>query len=127
MKRSSQVALLLMGVGSVGATAYAMAPARDCTAPAQQGTVAPGLAATDVAAQAQRQAQNPCPPRRSWSSYSSGHRSSSHWSRPIFSGWHGTTTTSTAPVVRTSGSSTFGTLRGGFGSIAHAFSARAGG
>lgn len=126
MKRSSQVALLLMGVGGVGATAYAVTPARDCTAPAQQSTVASGLAATDIAAQPQKQAQDPCPSRRSWSSYSSSH-GGSHWSRPIFTGRHGTTTTSAAPVARASGSSTFGTLRGGFGSIAHAFSARAGG
>ena len=42
MKRSAQVALLLMGVTGAGASAYAILPPRACTAPDKPVAVAPG-------------------------------------------------------------------------------------
>jgi len=125
MKRSSQVALLLMGVSGVGAAGYAMTPSEpDCTPPAQQSSVAPGAAAIRGAAQP---VVNPCPPRRHYTSYGRSNYNS-HWSRPIFSGWGGSSPTSNTSFVaaHSSGSSVSGIVRGGFGSFAHAF-ARAGG
>ncbi len=64
MKRSSQVALLLMGVTGVGATGYAMTrPPANCV---PQGSPAATIAPATPGA---RQAE-PCPPRRQWSSSS---------------------------------------------------------
>jgi hypothetical protein len=42
MKRSSQVALLLMGVTTAGASAYAVLPPRECTASDKPAAMAPG-------------------------------------------------------------------------------------
>ena len=86
MKRSSQVALLLMGVTAVGATGYAMTAAAELRAARQPGRTAAPLRATRA---------EPCPPQRSWSSSSYGSRStwtrtncssnSSVWPRPMSS------------------------------------------
>ena len=101
MKRSSQVALLLMGVTGVGATGYAMTkPPPNCT---PQGSPA---ATAALAAPGSRVAE-PCPPQRVAASSSSyGGRSSwtrtnsssnsSVWPRPVFS----RTSTSTASSDR---------------------------
>jgi hypothetical protein len=146
MKRSTQVALLLMGVTGVGASAYAMAPGkRDCVPPNQQPP-----AASAAAAISGKDGKNPepCPTRRSYHSSGSGYyRSSyyssspSHWSTPIFArksgatqtqagrppagsatslGFSGgsstSTSTSTARSSSTSTSTSSSTSRGGFGS-----------
>jgi hypothetical protein len=75
MKRSSQVALLLMGVTSAGAATYAVMPTRNCVAPDKPAALAPGAVnpqtlapggAPAVAPNAQQAV--PCPPSRrsSW-------------------------------------------------------------
>jgi len=127
MKRSSQVALLLMGVTGVGAAGYTMTrPPPDC--------VPPGAAASVIKPGAKD--AEPCPPRRSWSSSSTGYNSRSSWTRtnsssygssgggfwPIFTRT-GTSTTSSTSVPLTSRSSSTTTTsrsstttRSGFGS-----------
>jgi len=134
MKRSSQVALLLMGVTGVCATGYAFTkPPPNCT---PQGSPA----ATAAAAAPGSRAAEPCPPQRSWSSSSYGGRSSwtrtnssansSVWPRPVFSRT-ATSTASSTSVPLTSRSSTSTTTsrsapattsRSGFGSTASAHS-----
>src|SRR5262245_9125702 len=78
MKRSSQVALVLMGATAVGASSYAMAARTDCVTP---GSGAAGHAV--VAAQGPQPAE-PCRESRRWSSSSSG-SGSSVWSRSSWS------------------------------------------
>ena len=130
MKRSSQVALLLMGTAGVGAGAYAMtSPRTDCIAPGTPpSAVAPAVRG--------KPALEPCPPRRSGSGgyyYRSywGGGNSSHWSRPIFS--RGSATSSATPsgsvplasrgsVPSSSRGASGGVSRGGFGSTGHASS-----
>jgi hypothetical protein len=130
MKRSSQVALLLMGTAGLGAGAYAMVPPRkDCIPPGTPpSAVAPAVPG--------KPALEPCPPRRSGSSGGYYYRSywgggnSSHWSRPIFS--RSSTTTLATPgsvplasrgsVPSSSRSGSTSTSRGGFGSTGHAAS-----
>ena len=86
MKRSTQVALLLMGAAGVGASAYALAPGRrDCV---PSGTTPPAAASrlTDKDPKLEQ-----CPPRRSYGYSNTGYYRSywyssgpSHWSTPIF-------------------------------------------
>ena len=149
MKRSAQVALLLMGVSSVGAGAYALTPPRTNCVP--QGAPPSAVAANPAGAPG----AEPCPPRRqgsgiasgrshfgSWSGSSSSSRTSSTiWSGPIF-GRTSTSTptptagratstvpaagraTSTVPATGRSGISSGGSVsHGGFGSTGHAASA----
>ena len=128
MKRSAQVALLLMGVGGVGAGAYAITPPRNDCVP--QGGTPPSAMAPNPAGAAVAAAQ-PCPPRRSgsgssssrYSSWSRGSSTSSHWSTPIFN----RSGASTVPAAGRSGSagssSSSGVARGGFGATGHAASA----
>jgi hypothetical protein len=116
MKRSAQVALLLMGVGGVGAGAYAVSPPRNnCVA---QGAATPSAVAPNPAGPVSP--AKPCPPRRSGYSggYSSGGRygSWSSWSSPTYS--RGSTA---AGGTRTSSGG--GVARGGFGSTGHSASA----
>jgi hypothetical protein len=99
MKRSSQVALLLMGAGAVGGASYAAMPQRDCSAPAQQTAVAPDASGT--------RSQRSC-----------GGRWGGHWSGGW--SWRSTSAQSGSSIVGQSGSTT--TSRGGFGSIGHFFS-----
>jgi hypothetical protein len=140
MKRSSRVALLLMGVTGVGATGYAMTrPPPNCVphgSPA--ATVAPATPGIG--------ANEPCPQRRSWSSSGGsgyGYRSSwtrtnssansPVWPRPVFTR---TATSATAsgsvPLTNRSSttspshSSTTTTTRGGFGSTASSHSSSSG-
>ena len=137
MKRSTQVALLVMGVAGVGASAYAFTSAkRDCVAP--RATPQAAAAAVDKDSKLE-----PCPPRRSYSNagyyrshwYSSG---PSHWSTPIFARRLPANATSVPPsnsstslgftnrpsttstTSRPSTSTT--TTRTGFGTIGHSVS-----
>jgi hypothetical protein len=125
MKRSSQIALVLMGATAVGTTAYAMMPPRpECRPPQQQA----GVPVPPNAAAAQ-----PCGTSRSSSSSgysrwgSSG--SSSTWTR------RSQQPTSTSVAMRPSGTSvpsvsshpltstsSSTASRGGFGSTGHGFS-----
>lgn len=111
MKRSSQVALLLMGTMSVGAGAYALMPSENCP-PAQGGVAQPGSQPAE------------CRGRTSSSGYSyyggSGSRASSssgYLGQNLASGNSSATNTSTAPR-RASNTST---SRAGFGSFASHF------
>ena len=113
MKRSSQVALLLMGVTGVGASSYALAPRRDCPPPRVPGAAAPG--AREFVAQAPA-----CQPGRS---YFTSHGSRGYWSRPIFSsGAFESTRTVTSTATGPSSGSGPSTGRGGFGSTGHGIS-----
>jgi hypothetical protein len=95
MKRSSQVALLLMGVTGVGASSYALTSRGECPPPTLPGAAAP----------IQGELTSPaCQSRRS---YFTSHGSGGHWSRSIFSSG-----TLSEPS----------TARGGFGSTGHAAS-----
>jgi hypothetical protein len=96
VKRSSHVALLLMGTFAVGGGAYALMPRGNCE-PSQPGMAAPsGLE---------------CPPR---GSSSGGHGGSGgYWSRSSLFG--GDT------AVNSGATSEGGVTRGGFGAFARAF------
>lgn len=136
MKRSAQVALLLMGVGGVGAGAYALMPPRNNCVPqagAQPSAVAPNPTGAPGA--------EPCPPRRqggigssgrsyysSWSgSSNTSGRTSSTWWGPIFGS--GRSASSTVPAAGRSSSAgggsfaSSGVARGGFGGTGHGMSA----
>jgi hypothetical protein len=116
VKRSSHVALLLMGTFAVGGSAYALMPRENCQPPAP-GVAAP--AAPGVATPATSPAVANCGPRGS--SWYGGH------------GWGGSSSSrssffssDSASGRSSSGSfdaSSSGVSRGGFGSFAHAFSA----
>jgi len=96
VKRSSHVALLLMGTLAVGGGAYALMPRENC-APSQPGMAVPGNAG--------------CSPRSS----SSGGGSSR------YGFYSGDSTANKSPSASPSGSSSGNVTRGGFGSFAHAF------
>ncbi|MFL6933571.1 MAG: hypothetical protein ACJ8EJ_02875 [Xanthobacteraceae bacterium] len=123
MKRSAQVALVLIGATAVGASSYALAPRTDCVPPgstaARPPAVAPGT---------QAQPGEPCrATRRSSSSgYSRwGSSGGSTWGRS--SSTHTTTSTAlhspgaSVPAAGRGGTST-AVARGGFGSTGHAVS-----
>lgn len=116
MKRSTQVVLLLMGVGTVGAGAYAITPPRNnCLQP---GAAPPSAVAPNPAGAPQG---DPCPPRRQGSFFArSG--SSSHYSSwrsgSSSSGTYGRSTSTT----RTGRSSGGAVARGGFGGTGHGIS-----
>jgi len=134
MKRSSQIALVLMGATSLGATSYAMAPRTDCVPPGQQR---PAVAAGTPARPGQS-LQPECRERR-WggSSHSSGSstwgsRSSGWmWGRSASSSSAGLAPTSPSTMRAITNPSASGILssssgssvaRGGFGSTGHGFS-----
>lgn len=106
IKRSSQVALLLMGTTGVGGTAYSLMPSENCTTE-RPAIVAPGSASVID-----------CIPRgRSSSSSSGGYRSyGSSSSQSLYGG------DSSSPS-KSGGTADSGShiTRGGFGSFAHAF------
>jgi hypothetical protein len=103
VKRSSHVALLLMGTFAIGGGAYALMPGESCR---------PGLAAPSGP-----QANAGCPPR---GSSSSGGRGSSGGSlRSSFFGGDTSPGHSSSGTASDSGSG--GVTRGGFGGFAHAF------
>ncbi len=112
-KRSSHVALLLMGTFAVGGAAYALMPRESCTpAPAAPGLAAPASGTTA-----------PVPPQtngtnctsRGWSSGS--HASSSHYG--FFSS--GDSSGRSSSGGSSSEAESGHVSRGGFGAMAHAF------
>jgi len=106
MKRSSQVALLLMGTTAIGGTAYSMMPSENCS------TDRPAISSTGAPA-------NDCA-RRSGSSSSSGgggHRSSGG-SSSSSQGLFGNNSSSSNPGATHDSNHV---TRGGFGSFAHSF------
>lgn len=118
MKRSSQVALLLMGTVSVGGAAYAMMPSERCE-PNQPAVTLPG--------------QPPPQPRncshRSWhwgsSSSSDSHHSSSSSSSRSSSGlgfYGGSSSSGSSSGSHSTSAIPSGVSRGGFGSFASHFS-----
>jgi hypothetical protein len=107
VKRSSHVALLLMGSFAIGGGAYALMPGGNC------GQNRPGMASDP-------QTSTACPPR----GYSSGGGYGPWgrwWSRSRLFG--GDTSSSRSPSGTTSDASAVGVTRGGFGSFARAFAA----
>ena len=138
MKRSSQVALLLMGVTSAGASAYALMPPRGCVAPEKPAAMAPGAVNPQTLApggapgvQPAVQPAAPCQPsRRSYWGYRS------YWSGRSY-GYSSTTTQpsgrrslfspsrshTSVPSVGHSGTG----ARGGFGSTGHSVSGHSSG
>lgn len=133
MKRSSQVALLLLGVTGAGAASYAVMPARECVAPAKPAALAPGAINSQTLAPGVAPRGQPAAPceRSRYSSW--GHRS--YWSSRSYdyssspakpSGWRGLFSssrshTSVPSVGHSSGS------RSGFGSTGHSFGAHSSG
>jgi hypothetical protein len=109
MKRSSQVALLLMGTTAAGGTAYTVMPSESCTTE-RPAIVAPGAAP----------AVN-CTPRSGSSSSSGGSYrfSGSSSSQSLFD----RNSSASSGSNSSSGSADSGghVTRGGFGSFAHAF------
>jgi len=106
VKRSSHVALLLMGTFAIGGGAYALMPGETC----EQSR--PG-----VAAPSGPQANAECPPRGA--SSSGGRGSSGGSSRSSFFG--GDTSPGHPSSGTASDSGSGGVTRGGFGGFAHAF------
>jgi hypothetical protein len=106
VKRSSHVALLLMGTFAIGGGAYALMPGETC----EQSR--PGMAAPSGP-----QANAECLPRGS--SSSGGHGSSGGSSRSSFFGGDTSPGHSSSGTASDSGSG--GVTRGGFGGFAHAF------
>lgn len=97
MKRSAQIALVVMAASGIGATSYALMPREDC------GQIPPGVMQSDTCRSARG---------------STGHGGSSYgWSRTSLSSQAGST--STALVG--------GTERGGFGSSGRGFGAHSSG
>ena len=101
VKRSSHVALLLMGTFAIGAGAYALMPTENC---GQR----PGMAA-DAKSGAE------CPPRGSSSGGGHGGSGGSSSRSGFFSG------DSSSNQVATADSGSGGVTRGGFGAFAHSF------
>jgi hypothetical protein len=104
-KRSSHVALLVMGTLAVGGGAYALLPRQTCEPPQPS----PGMAAP-----APPQPGVACTTRSSWSGSRSSGYSRTHWS---FFGGGSSPSGSSAHGPESSSS---GVVRGGFGSFAHA-------
>jgi hypothetical protein len=106
VKRSSHVALLLMGTFALGGGAYALMPRGNCE-PNRPGMAAPSGVQTGTE----------CPPR----GFSSGGHGSSggSWSRSNFFGGDSSSAHSSSGSSSDSGSG--GVTRGGFGSFASAF------
>lgn len=138
MKRSAQVALVLMGVtGTTAAGAYMMPARPECRAAAPSAVANPPAALPGT----QAAAEEPCR-RRRWGGWNWGSRSysynsygsyGSNRSRPISTGRPpgsvstalsptGSRSTTSAPSAGTSSSP-----RGGFGTTGHSMSSRGGG
>jgi hypothetical protein len=109
VKRSSHVALLLMGTFALGGGAYALMPRENCE-PNQPGMAAPSRVQTSAG----------CAPRGS--SSGGGHGSyGGSWSRSNFFSGDSSAGHSSSGTSSDSGSGSV--TRGGFGSFAHAFAA----
>jgi hypothetical protein len=125
MKRSAQVALVLMSAATVGGAGYAMMPRQNCAPPA--GAVPNAGAPNATAPKASNQS---CNNGTSWGRYF-------HSGRPIFGTWNNRgsstrtnfsssnsgTSTSTTTTSRTASG---GTTRGGFGGTSTALASRGG-
>jgi hypothetical protein len=109
VKRSSHVALLLMGTLAVGGSAYALMPGENCE-PNGAGMAGPSLPQTSTA----------CPPRGSSSRGGYG-GSGGYWSRSNFFGGDASSNRSSSGTSAESGSGEV--TRGGFGGFARAFAA----
>lgn len=107
-KRSSHVALLLMGTFAVGAAAYTLMPRQNCERP--PNTPTPSLLQSN---------NTECPPRSSSSSSSGGSSGSSSRSS-YYSGSSGSSSSSSSSTSTHDTSSHSNVQRGGFGSFAHA-------
>ena len=105
VKRSSHVALLLMGTFAVGGGAYALMPRENCA------TDQPGMASN-------AQPGADCPPRGSTSSGGHGGSGGSSSRSNFFSS---DSSSSRSPSGTLSDSGSGGVTRGGFGSFARAF------
>ena len=108
-KRSSHVALLVMGTLAVGGGAYAMMGHENCKPTPPAAVAAPGASATGTA-----------PPPVTTCSTSHGWSSGSHWYHS-----YSRSSSSTFGDSPSSGraSASEGVSRAGFGSFAHAFAA----
>jgi hypothetical protein len=107
VKRSSHVALLLMGTFAIGGGAYALMPRANCE-PKSPGMAAPSLPQTSTE----------CSTRGS--SSGGGHGGSGgSWSRRNFFGGDSSSSGSSSGTASESGSG--GVTRGGFGSFARSF------
>jgi len=84
MKRSSQVALLLMGVTTAGASAYALMPPRGCVAAEKPAATAPGAINPQVLAPGANVAAQPAAAPCDSSRRSTWTRSS-YWSNRSYS------------------------------------------
>jgi hypothetical protein len=111
VKRSSHVALLLMGTVAMGGGAYALIPRNSCE-PASPGLAAPSSPQTATNCSA-----------RGYSSGGGSGGSGNSWSRR--SSFFGGDSGSSSSTGTASGSG--GVTRGGFGSFAHAFASHFGG
>jgi hypothetical protein len=103
-KRSGHVGLLLMGTLAVGGGAYALMPGENCERP-------PNMPSPSLL-----QGNAECPPR---GSSSSSHGSGGGSSRNSF--FSGDSSSSHSASGTSSDSGSHGVTRGGFGSLAHAF------
>jgi hypothetical protein len=103
-KRSSHVALLLMGTLAVGGTGYALMPGESCE-PASPGMAAPALPPTD----------GRCSSHGSSGGGGGGYNRSSRFS------FFGDDSSTRAASATTSDASSGSVSRGGFGSFARAF------
>jgi hypothetical protein len=106
VKRSSHVALLLMGTFAIGGGAYALMPRASCE-PKSPGMAAPSLPQTSTE----------CSTR----GYSSSSVHGGSWSRRNFFGGDSSSNSSSSGTASESGSG--GVTRGGFGSFARSFAA----
>lgn len=117
MKRSSQVALLLMGTVAVGGAAYAVMPHENC----QPGVVQPDGKLSQTSQDCNRSSSSSSGGR---SSYYSGWSSSSSSgsSHPSYFASDGRTNLGSSTGGDHSSSSSSSVSRGGFGSFASHFS-----
>jgi hypothetical protein len=114
-KRSSHVALLLMGTMAVGGTAYTLMPRQNCTPAPAPGVVAPPTPPAPGMAAPPTQPQTNTTACTSRGSSGSGYGRSSRYS--FFSD----SSSGHSSSGSSSESSSSSVSRGGFGSLAHAF------
>jgi hypothetical protein len=106
VKRSAQVALLLMGATSIGATSYALTPRNDCSGQPTPGSAVVGTPSADTTCSSGR-------------SSSGGGHGSSRWSSSSSNG--------SGTSGPTGGSTSTSAARGGFGSTGTSVAAHSSG
>ncbi|XSC43069.1 hypothetical protein ACF1BQ_034030 [Bradyrhizobium sp. RDT10] len=104
-KRSSHVALLLMGTFAVGSAAYTLMPSRSCEQPPNASAASPTQSSTE------------CSSRSS----SSSHGGSSGGSSSRSSYYSGSSSSDHSSSSSTHDTGSHNAQRGGFGSFAHSF------